>query len=744
MQTPPPAESGTPQLPISEAARHAPLWSFVAGACLLVALVPVIQWLDSLSNMSAATSMAPAPAALLLLASILLVHGLVRLLGRLMGRKRSAGNPAFKHGLLVIYAMLIIGLPLCSVGLVRPFYGSLTAVLDEIVNRDVATVAVAYEAQDPRVYPKVDLPERLAFDATNEQIEAHRREREQAILEIKGFFQGRWPGLKVPQPEGGYAYEDIAPDALAAISPLQAAQTKLSYVPWHLWIWPLVHWFVLLVLVYLLLLSVSELLRQRWLVHENLAAPLATLPMALMDGSVGDDSGKPQPIFRSVMFWIAFSLAVGYGVVQGLGHYKQINLTGYISLSATLTEKPWNVISNTIIVFSPVLLGIGFLLSLEVSRSIWLFFFVGALLTVIGNQAGWAVTRGAEADSFSRPGFPFLHDQAAGAMLAWGLLLLWQTRRAIVGQSRGEQPAPRWIGLAVGVLFVAVVLWSLRLGLADWRLAALMTACLVLFAISWARIRLVAGLPFASMTPTAARYNLMLGGPTLWKPGGSMSAADHGFLTQSLLPGTAASHLELASVASHYRMRRASLYWACGLGFVLSMAVGMVSLLVFHYATGGQGGGGSLDYAATKHPMYVFFQYAGRFVDKGNLDTVRLSATIIGAVFMLVLLLLRAKVLGFPLHPIGFVLLGISGMSAQGFYAPFTGNSVYILWAPMLIAWLAKMYVIRIGGMDLYQRCRPIAYGLILGHLLILGLWVIGHAVYFHSIDAKLGSAFVL
>jgi hypothetical protein len=70
---------------------------------------------------------------------------------------------------------------------------------------------------------------------------------------------------------------------------------------------------------------------------------------------------------------------------------------------------------------------------------------------------------------------------------------------------------------------------------------------------------------------------------------------------------------------------------------------------------------------------------------------------------------MRSAFLWWPLHPAGFA-LGIS-------YA------MNYFWLCVFVAWLAKLLVIRYGGMNAHRRAIPFFLGLILGDYTIGALW---------------------
>src|SRR4029453_11777678 len=76
------------------------------------------------------------------------------------------------------------------------------------------------------------------------------------------------------------------------------------------------------------------------------------------------------------------------------------------------------------VTFYPCIVGISYLLTLEVSLSCWLFYLIRKLAPVLGAATGWS--------EYTTPNgqvFPFADQQATGAWIAIVLTALWTGRR---------------------------------------------------------------------------------------------------------------------------------------------------------------------------------------------------------------------------------------------------------------------------------------------------------------------------
>ena len=89
----------------------------------------------------------------------------------------------------------------------------------------------------------------------------------------------------------------------------------------------------------------------------------------------------------------------------------------------------------------------------------------------------------------------------------------------------------------------------------------------------------------------------------------------------------------------------------------------------------------------------------------------RLAANGCGAVFALLLGVIRSWFTRSPFDPLGYILATAYGNTATLFF-------------PMLVAWGCKATLLRAGGLPLYRKFMPFFLGLIIGHFLIGGvLW---------------------
>jgi hypothetical protein len=98
-------------------------------------------------------------------------------------------------------------------------------------------------------------------------------------------------------------------------------------------------------------------------------------------------------------------------------------------------------------------------------------------------------------------------------------------------------------------------------------------------------------------------------------------------------------------------------------------------------------------------------------------DTKRLTMMAIGAVVGATIIAARYRLPGMPLHPLGFAVASV----------------IQVTWCMLsiFIAWLAKLVIIKLGGLQLFLKARPFFIGLILGQMTGAAMVVAVDCVFF-------------
>jgi len=138
------------------------------------------------------------------------------------------------------------------------------------------------------------------------------------------------------------------------------------------WVQPIIWWTVLLTILIGIMICLSVMLRKQWIQNERLAYPIIQLPL-----EITHPDGR---LFRSKMMWLVFAISGSIDLINGLNIFlpvlPQIPVR-QAEIGQYLTEKPWSAIGWTPFYILSFSVGLGFLMPLKMSFSVWFFYFFG-------------------------------------------------------------------------------------------------------------------------------------------------------------------------------------------------------------------------------------------------------------------------------------------------------------------------------------------------------------------------------
>lgn len=484
-------------------------------------------------------------------------------------------------------------------------------------------------------------------------------------------------------------------------------------VPWSAWAVPLLAWGVLLGGLFACLGGLAGLLIRRWMEDERLRCPLADLPSALLG-----DGG----LVRNRRLWLGAFVAFALYGVNGIDHYFLVPgaLPTHFDLGDVLLEDPWRAMAPGTSRFqfsaSPLLVGIAFLMPLEVAFSTWFFFLVTRLqllaveaLGRTGDQ-GTFVGLGGQWREWPNA-LPHLAAQARGGVLCLAILSLWSARGSLAAAWRSALRAAgpeRGCFAAVAGGVPVLVAWGWAAGLPLW-VSAAHAGVLLLTAIGVARLRLDGGLPVVGIFLLIPNlfYFASGTGPAAVAPQTAVAFAFLALLSYGSV--TAWLHLQLEGE----RLLREAGGGGAARPLAAGAVVGLVAGIAFALAVVHDRGLFALDETGGARSVarvgrYVAYLFAEAGSQPGGTDADRLGAVAGGAAVTAVIAWGRQWFLGSPFHPAGFV------------YATGFGG---LLWGSAVLAWAAKAIAVRYGGAATYRNLRPFFFGLILGELAMRVLW---------------------
>ncbi len=559
---------------------------------------------------------------------------------------------------------------------------------------------------------------------------------------LAAFREGLWPDLHTrPKRDGTSLAENVA-----AVS---------AHLPWNLWLAPLAHWGVLVLAIFLFLMCLAEWLRRKWVEREHLAFPLVEVVDAAIRHDtrleLAEDPRHPEPRRRLFYPPFAAGLLIGFVLlsIEALGHYGVVGQAFALEFNVSkevFSTGPLQEFVGLHFVISPIVVGLLFLVSLEVSFSIWVTYLIYGLVVWLFRislpalpadpiYTGWAGGRF----------FPFPMEQLLGAAFAFAAVAVFRTWRAgRAGSaplaSAGPTSLPPRLyrfGLAGLPLLILALLWDL--GLTNLPFVLFLAACALALAITAARVRAETGLPTHHTTYEFAKLPLVFGltgftGATVYTRFINLA-----FLPVTLLFRTLPQHLENLELARRHRLPYRTVAAASLAAFVLAVAWGGLCALLYSYYLGDRftgamthpGQGQTNNLLIAHYPLWVSHFLGENGLDKfDRVHGIRLLFIGIGAAVVLALTFLRRRFLRFPLHPIGYLLALLSIF--------YLWNSPYLrggalseaekveesyLWGSALVAWAIKGLIVKYGGMNAFKRAKPFFTGLAIGAVFAIFAW---------------------
>ena len=483
------------------------------------------------------------------------------------------------------------------------------------------------------------------------------------------------------------------------------------------WIVPILSWSTVIFLLMLIFLCLTSLIRKQWIENEKLAYPIIQIPLEITTN---------RRIFRNRLLWLGFGIAMGINLLNGLQFFfpvlPEIPVREY-NLNIYFTQKPWNAIGSTPLRFHPYLIGFSFILPLDLAFSCTFFYLMKKVQLLFGSAVGVSTL----------PGYPFLGEQGAGALLALLAIACWHARKhfktvfsQVIRPNRGaaqtEALSYRSTVITFGLSLFLLAVFCIRGGMSLWAFAVFIGIYL-LIVVGLTRMRAELGPPIHAIGYLTPQYmmisllgtrRLRAGNLTMLSLMNWLSGASYASFRTHPMP----DQLEAFKLAERTGIRNRTMFTV----LVIASLVGILSsLILYPYAIYREGvAAGSEQIHAGGADTYNFL--SSWLVNPKPTDW--LATSVLGITFAanLGIMFLRSRFVWCPLHPAGYV-IGV---------APGTTD---VIWFPLLIAMVTKWLILRHGGINAYRRAVPFFIGLVLGEALMGCFWpllslVLRSAVY--------------
>ena len=468
------------------------------------------------------------------------------------------------------------------------------------------------------------------------------------------------------------------------------------------WLIPVLSWFSIIFIILLIMLCLNVIIRRQWVENEKLSYPIIQLPTEMTNSR----------FYFNRWMWIGFILVAIVDILNGL-HFLIPNIPQVFSKRyyLNLSSEPFLAMGNLPFALYPFVIGLGFLIPLDLSFSCWFFFWFWKLQLIVGQMVGLS----------HLPGFPYLHSQAIGGYVGVTLVALYISRfhlllvikqvldQSSITNSRSQIMSYRKVVILLTVSSIILLALCQKAGMSI-TVATIFFLLYYLISMGITRMRAELGAPVHDIHYTGPEQMMV------WAVGTRRLGATNltvlslfWFLTRTHYSHVMPHQLEGFKISTQVNISQ----WKTFIAIIVACVVGIFSafwvLLHIPYQLG----------ALAQIPwptVNAFGLEPWRRLENWLINPMVTSIpeTIFIGVGMLVtfgLMFMRMKFFWFPLYPAA--------------YAVTNSWAIHNIWFCLFIAWVIKIIVLQYGGLKAHQKATPFFLGLILGEFTIGSLWTI-------------------
>ncbi len=496
----------------------------------------------------------------------------------------------------------------------------------------------------------------------------------------------------------------LFPQDKQAISYFYEGLPKGEKLPWSVWIGPLSHWFLFILVFFFMNICIIVMLRKQWVERERLTYPLVELPKVMVKDTTS--------FYESKLMWIGFLvpfILFSLSFIHLIFPLFPLNLRSIqyrnIPIFSRAGNLGWGIYLEVI--------GLAFLMPLDVSLSVWLFAFLFTMENGFLNRVGYFT---GSTPLFAEPAHPVVAYQSFGALLVLSISCLYYGRDHLkriflkaIGKGdidEEDEILPSgvlWWGFSLSFIFVVWYLKKIGLGLLPSIFFVIVT---ILIFLGLTRIIAQTGLayhksPLSPQDPTI----YFLGSKFINRSGFITLGLTWPFATdlRTIMMASTANGLKLAT---EFKINSRRLFLAIFLAIVITLITSFWSTLYFSYKYGAINC--HHDWLLCGNPQYCWKWVNNLIKYPPKFGKTEFGFTILGGVIMAFLIFVKSRFLWWPISPIGFT-LGIP-------------HPVFYTWTSVFIAWLIKFLIMKYGGVKTYQQVKKFFLGLILGSFVTTGI----------------------
>ena len=455
------------------------------------------------------------------------------------------------------------------------------------------------------------------------------------------------------------------------------------------WLVPALAWSAFIILFLFMALCFNTIIRKQWIDHEKLSYPIIRLPQEMIANSSG--------FLSSRLMWLGFGIAFALELIAGIHYLYPIVPSPRLKydIGRYFTERPWNAIGWLPIHVYPFAVGLGYLMPLDLSLSLWVFYLFWKFQLVFSAAVGWG-----------RVGAGYQGEQRAGAWIGIALLALWTSRRfiwrVVSGVFKGSERDGLYRTAVIGFIisFALLVFFMNRAGM-SWWFAASYLAIFFLFSIAITRMRAELGPPtheLHGMHPDRTMI-MFIGTRRIGPQNLSVSTVfdwiAYGYRCHPM-PHQLEGYKLASATGTDERRLAVAMVIAAAAGTFASILLHLWLYYKYRYVIWGVG---------EFYRLQSWLTYPIKF------DELGVKQFAFGFLFSAFLTFMRRRFVWWPFYAVGYAVGG--------------GWAISWMWFSIFLSWLSKRLLIGFGGLKMYRRAMPFFLGLILGQFFMGSMWAL-------------------
>ncbi len=517
----------------------------------------------------------------------------------------------------------------------------------------------------------------------------------------------------------------ISTDERRAITLFFEGLPRGASIPWEAWGGPLLWWFSFIAALGFACFCVSVILHRQWADHERLVYPALT-PVLEMTNRAGSGVRALPGFMRGKAFWAGFALTSTVFWLNMVHWFYP----AFPKVMNTHITYVWDLLSKQYppfcIYLSIFVICFSYFASLDVLFSIWFFDIVYMVEAGLLNRVGIVATSPHYgAGPYNVTSYKF---QTAGAFAALVLWWIWISRghlrevfrkayhpdRSSLDDSR-EFISYRAAAIGLVVCCVYIAAWLEQAGIEAGMIAVLIPAMFITY-VGVAKVMADSGLVYIDPPAVAWDYALFaLGGERALN-----ASTNAGFSLLSFTVNHPRS-FALSMIAQVNRLGdfvpegKRRFFWAIFGAFVVGMVVSTLHTIWLAYTMGGYNF--QPNWLILHEGEWNYGMAVNALRNPRPILRVEYWLFLAGIGVMTALNLMRYRFPRWRLHPVGFALSGTIFTRLESM--------------TLLVAWLIKFLMIKIGGAAFYRRSMPFFIGILTGYIVAVIAGTVVDAIWF-------------